>query len=253
MTITRCLLLGLILVLPVEAQSPSAKSQAVFKAGQLEKRCAPHFTRYDRFKSSDRLRNMGSSGHLEWVEITLALRHELSMALGPYLAALDAGWKGDDAELAQARTTLDQMSQRMEKCGVWTCFRWEEPRLSDGARDALDKLRARAWEGTLLAGAGQLDKAAEVFLFARKLLAELAGDVEKALDAGKKVEDPRQHPAHARTVAEVDRLEGSVKGALATLQGTRDQLKKDTEALAVVVEEVRAFKQSIGSLSFRSG
>ncbi|MHC4136342.1 MAG: hypothetical protein ACYS0K_15315 [Planctomycetota bacterium] len=253
MTITRCLLLGLILVLPVEAQSPSAKSQAVFKAGQLEKRCASHFARYERFKSTDRLRNMGSSGRVEWVDVTLALRRELSMALGPYLAALDAGWKGDDAELKQARATLEQMSLRMEKCGVWTCFRWEDPRLSDGARDALDKIRAKAWEATLLAEAGQLDKAADALQFARKLLAEMARDVEKALDDGRKVEDPRQHPAHARTVAEVDRLEGSVKGDLANLQGTRDQLKKDTEALAAVVEEVRNFLRSIGSLDYRSG
>jgi len=253
MTITRCMLLGLILVLPVEAQSPSAKSQAVFKAGELEKRCAPHFTRYERFKSTDRLRNMGSSGRVEWVEVTLAMRHELSMALGPYLAAIDAGWKGDDAELKRARTALEAMSVRMKECGVWTCFRWDEPRLSDGARDALDKIRAKAWEATLLAEAGQLDKAAAALQFARKLLKEMGDDVEKALDGGRKVEDPRQHPAHARTVAEVDRLEGSLKGDLGKLQGTRDQLKKDTEALGVVVEEVRAFKQSIGSLDFRSG
>jgi len=253
MTIMRCLLLGLILVYSVKAQSPSAKSQAVFKAGQLEERCAPHFARYERFKSTDRLRNMGSSGRVEWVEVTLAMRHELSMALGPYLAALDAGWKGDDAELKQARATLEQMTQRMEKCGVWTCFRWEEPRLSDGARNSLDLIRAKAWEATLLAEAGELDKAAAALQFARKLFSEMGGAVEDSRDQGQQVEDPREHAAYARAVAEVDRLEGSLKGDFAKLQGTRDQLKKDTEGLAVVVEEVRTFLHSIGALDFRSG
>jgi hypothetical protein len=250
MTTMRCLLLGFFLVLPVAAQSPSAKSQAVFTAGQLEERCASHFTRYERFKSTDRLKNMGSGGRPEWVEITLSLRRELSMALGRYLAALDAGWKADDAELAQVRATLEQMSARMEKCGVWTCFRWDEPRLSDRARDALDKIRAKAWEGTLLA---DLDQAAAAFQFARKLLAEMGRDVEKALDQGKEVEDPRKHPAYDRTVAEVDRLENSVKGQLAGVQATRDRLKNDTIALGAVVEEVRTFLQSIGPIDFRSG
>ncbi|MHC5051205.1 MAG: hypothetical protein ACYTGK_11425, partial [Planctomycetota bacterium] len=45
----------------------------------------------------------------------------------------------------------------------------------------------------------------------------------------------------------------SVKGALADLQGRRDQLNTDTAALGAGVEEVRAFKQSIGPIDFRSG
>lgn len=253
MTTARCVLLGLILVVPVEAQSSSAKTQAVYAASQLEKRCESHFARYERFKSTDRLLDMGGSGRPEWVEIALSLRQEWSMVLGRYLAALDSGLKADDAELAQARATLDKLLERMRACGVWTCFRWEDPRLSDGARDNLDKIRAKAWEATLLVQAGQLDQGAEAFAFARKLLAEMGRDVEQALDQGKQVEDPRQHPAHARTVAEVDRLEGSVKGDLGKLQATRDQLKNDTTALGTVVEEVRAFKQSIGPIDFRSG
>jgi hypothetical protein len=253
MTIARGLLLGLILVVPVEAQSSSAKTQAVYAASQLGKRCESHFARYERFKSSDRLLDMGGSGRPEWVEITLSLHKEWSMVLGRYLAALDSGWKADDAELAGARAALDEQLARMRECGVWTCFRWEDARLSDGARDGLDRIRAKAWEGTLLVEAGQLDAGAEAFRFARKLLAEMGEDVEKALDQGRKVEDPRQHPAHVRTVAEVDRLEASVKGALAGLQATRDQLKNDTTALGAVVEEVRAFKQSIGPIDFRSG
>ncbi|MHC4550419.1 MAG: hypothetical protein ACYTEZ_16760 [Planctomycetota bacterium] len=243
----------LLLVLPAQAQSTTAKNQAVFTAGQLEKRCATHFARFERFESTNRLLEPSGSGQPNWVKISMDLRHELSQALGRYLAALDAGWKADDAELKQVRATLEQFHGRMEKCGVWTCFRWDEPRLSDGARDSLDKIRAKAWEGTLLVQAGKLDEGAQALQFARKLIQEIARDLDKALDEGRQVDDYREHPAHARTVAEVDRLEASVKGELGRLQETRAQLVKDTEALAGVVEECRPAMRGLQGLRGQSG
>jgi len=150
------------------AQSDSAKTQAVFTADQLEERCAAAFKRYERFESSGRLLEDGSTGVRVWVEIADSLRHELSAAITGYLKAVDSGWESSDAGLVQARGKIDAVHARMKEIGVWTCFRWEDASLPAAARDGLDKIRTPAWEGALLVELGRHDDGAASFWFARR-------------------------------------------------------------------------------------
>lgn len=223
--------------LPAFPQVSSAKTQAVFTVSQLGDRCATQFKTYERMKEGDRLLELDGSGRPQQIGITDSLRSELSRAIGGYLKALDSGWKASDPELAQARETIQATRVEMEKIGVWTCFQWDEGRLPDAARDGLDKIRQKAWEGALLVQAGKIDEAAKAFNFARELIGEHGEAIERELDRGKDVEDTRKHPAYARTVAEVDRLQASVKDELGKVQDEREQLKKDVAALHAVAEK----------------
>lgn len=242
-----------LLAAPTLAQSPSARTQAVFTASQLEKRCASQFKRYERLSDGGRLQEMDGSGRPVHVGITGSLRTELSQAIGGYLKALDSGWEASDPELSKARETIQSMQARMEEIGVWTCFEWDEKRLSDGARDGLDKIRLKAWEGTLLAKDGKIDEAAAAFAFARKLIEEHGETIEETLDQGRDVVDTRKHPAYARTVDEVDRLQDSVQDALDEVQGEREQLREDVEDLAAVQEKAAPFLREVQSFKSFSG
>jgi hypothetical protein len=237
----------------VFAQSDSAKTQAVFAAEQLEERCASDFARYERFESGGRLLEAGSSGLLTWPEITKSLRHELSAVTTLYLKALDSGWEPTDAELATTRATLEAMADRMEKVGVWTCFRWEDAALEAAERDRLDHIRLRAWQASLLVETGKLDDATGEFQFARKLVSEIDGDIEDALDAGRDVQDTRQHAAYARTLAEVERLEASVAGALGQVEESRARLQQDVNALAAAAKQHAPFLMEIQNARAPSG
>ncbi|MCP4754530.1 MAG: hypothetical protein GY866_26915, partial [Proteobacteria bacterium] len=143
--------------------------------------------------------------------------------------------------------TIEEIHEQMEKCGVWTSFRFEDSPLSDGATIKLDKIRSDAWEGSLLVKSGELDAASKAFQFARKQLQEIDRDIERGLDRGQKVEDYRSHPAYARTLDEVERFESSAKGALSELEEMRDKLNKDVEALANVAEKCAPFFRTMGS------
>jgi len=240
-----------LLAAPALAQSPSAKTQAVFTASQLGERCASDFKRYDRMKDGGRLLEKDSSGGPVHVGITKSLGSELSMAIAGYLKALDSGWDASDPELTKARETIQAVQARMEKVGVWTCFEWDEKRLPDGARDGLDKIRREAWEGTLLVQAGKIDEASAAFAFSRKLIEEHGEAIERDLDRGLDVVDTRKHPAYARTVAEVDRLQASVQDALDQVEGERERLRKDVAALHAVVEKAApALREAQNSGSF---
>lgn len=222
---------------PAYPQSASAKTQAVFTASQLDDRCAPQFKAYERMQEAGRLLEMDSSGRPQQIRITDSLRSELSRAIGGYLKAIDSGWTVSDPELAQAREAIQAIRAKMEKLGVWTCFRWDEDRLPDAARDSFDKIRQKAWEGQLLVETGKIDEASKAFAFARKLIGEHGEAIESGLDRGQDVEDTRKHPAHARTVAEIDRLQASVKEELGKVQDEREQLRKDVAALHAVAEK----------------
>jgi len=239
------LVLAALFITPVFAQSDSARTQAAYTASQLEERCASEFKRYERVKSSDRLLSKGSSGRLAWVDITQSLHKELSPAITAYVKAIASGWKPTDPDLAKARKAIDAMTARMVKVGVWTCFRWEDAALPAAERDRLDAIRRKAWEGTLLVKAGKLDPAAAALKFARKLVSEYDAVIEKALDAGREVEDTRKHAAYARTMAEVKRLEASVKGELDAVTESRARFMRDAAALSAEAERHAPFLREI--------
>jgi tetratricopeptide (TPR) repeat protein len=240
MTLTRHTLIILALVAllatPAFSQSSSAKTQAVFTASQMEERCAASFKQYERFKEGGRLLELEGSIPRQ-VGIVAKLGSELDMALTNYLKAIDSGWKASDAELTKARETIQAMQARMEKVGVWTCFQWDEKRLPDADRASFDRIRLKAWEGTLLVKVGRIDEAAKAFAFARELIEEHGEAIDRRLDAGTDVVDTRKHPAYARTVAEVDRLQATVKSELDKVQGARDRLEQDVAALAAAAEK----------------
>jgi len=238
---------------PVFAQSDSAKTQAVFRADQLEERCAALFKRYERFKSSDRLFSPGSSGRLVWVEITKSLQGELSPAITGYLKAVASGWKPSDPDLEKARGKIEAMAARMEKVGTWTCFRWDDAELPAAAREGLDTIRLKAWEGTLLVEADKLDAASDAFRFAKKLVSEYDSVIEKALDSGQDVQDTRKHAAYLRTLAEVERLSESVAGELGRIQESRARLERDVAALAAAVELHAPFLRGLQNARATSG
>jgi len=237
----------------VFAQSDSAKTQAVFMAGQLEQRCAAGFKRYERFKSSNRLLEPGASGRLVWAEITKSLGHELSTAITGYLKAIRSGWKQSDADLAKALVKIKAMADRMEKVGVWTCFRWDDAEFPAASRERLDAIRLKAWEGTLLVKAGKLDAASGAFQFAKKLVSEYGSDIERALDEGKQVNDTRKHPAYLRTLEEMDRLHASVAGQLGKVTEGRARLKRDIAALAAAAKTHAPFLREIQNARAPSG
>jgi len=235
---------------PAVAQSSSAKTQAVFTASKLEERCAASFKRYDRMKEAGRLLELDGSKRPLHLGIVTSLRRELGMALTGYCKATDSGWKGSDAELSKARESIQAMQKRMEQAGVWTCFAWDEARLPDADRDSFDKIRNKAWEGALLAELKDIDEAARRFAFARELIGEHGEAIVKLLDGGQDVVDTRKHPAYARMVAEVDRLQASVQKSLDAVTGARDQLLADVKSLAAAAEKAAPFFREIGNASF---
>ncbi|MEN8151745.1 MAG: hypothetical protein ABFS86_18155 [Planctomycetota bacterium] len=257
MTSLRPTLIGLflvaLLVTPAVAQSPSAKTQAVFAASQLEERCATAFTKYDRMKEAGRLMELDGSDRPLHLGIVGSLQHELDMALTTYFKAIDSGWKASDAELTKARETIQAMQKRMEQVGLWTCLAWDEARLPDGARGSFHKIRNKAWEGVLLAQVKNIDESARMFAFARELIQEHGEAIDRELDAGRDVVDTRKHPAYARMVAEVDRLQASVQGSLDAVTGERDQLVADVGALAAAAEKAEPFFREIGNAGSLSG
>lgn len=238
---------------PAVAQSPSAKTQAVFTASKLEERCAASFKKYDRMKEAGRLLELDGSKRPLHLGIVTTLRRELGMALTGYFKAIDSGWKGSDAELSKARESIQAMQKRMEQAGVWTCFAWGEARLPDADRDSFDKIRNKAWEGALLAELKNIDEAARMFAFARELIEEHGEAIDKLLDGGKDVVDTRKHPAYARMVAEVDRLQASVQKSLDAVTGERDQLLADVKSLAAAAEKAAPFFGEIGNAGRLSG
>lgn len=249
MTILRCLLFLLLGVLftgswGVQSTSAGNVENAAFIASQLEKRCASSFARYERLKDKDMLMEGVPPA---WVGVTKDLNTELNLAIRTYNSAVSSGFSADDPNMKQAKETIEEIHEQMEKCGVWTSFRFEDSPLPDGATIKLDKIRSDAWEGSLLVKSGELDAASKAFQFARKQLQEIDRDIERGLDRGQKVEDYRSHPAYARTLDEVERFESSAKGALSELEEMRDKLNKDVEALANIADRCAPFFRTMGS------
>ncbi len=243
-----------IFTLPVAAQSPSDKTQAVYTVSKLVEKTESEFKKYERLKEGDRLMEVsGQSGPPAIVNITKSLRSELSQALGSYLKAIDSGWSASDPELSKARETIQTVQARMEEVGVWICFKWDEERLSDRARDDLDAIRLKAWEGTLIMKLGKVDAAVAAFAFARKLVDEHSQAIENQLDQGQDVVDTRKHPAFARTITEIDRLEASVKDDLGKVEGEREQLTQDIKALVAVSQKASPFLQEVRNFGSFSG
>ncbi len=183
------LLVIMVCIAPVHAQSDSTKTQAVFAAGELESRCAASFRQFERFEETDRLMEIGGSGMVMHAEIVGELRRQLGLALSLYLAAIDDGWPEDDPELAAARQSIEQGIEQMVACGMWTCFRWDDPPIAFEAVDQLDTIRNRAWNATLLVQAGDLDAANRDFEFADTLIGEFGENIDEALDRGEEVDD----------------------------------------------------------------
>lgn len=231
----------------VQSTSAGNVENAAFIASQLEKRCASSFTRYERLKDKDMLMEGVPPA---WVGVTKDLNNELNLAIRAYNSALSSGFSADDPSMKQAKETIEELHKRMEKCGVWTSFRFEDSPLSDGATIKLDKIRSGAWEGSLLVKSGELDAASKAFQFARKQLQEIDRDIEQGLDRGQEVEDYRNHSAYARTVDEVKRFESSAKGALSELEEIRDKLNKDVAALAGTIEQCTPFIRTMNALRY---
>jgi len=247
------LLLVVVLTTPAVAQSPSAKTQAVFAASQLEERSATTFKKYERMSEAGRLMELDGSGRPLQLGIVASLQSELNLVLVPYFKAIDSGWGSDDSELKKARETIQAVQGRMEKAGLWTCVRWNETRLPDSAQVAFDKIRLKAWEGALLAKVKNVDEANRMFDFARELIEEHGEAIDRQLDEGMDVVDTRKHPAYARMIAEVDRLQASVQGALDAVAGDRDQLVADVKALAEAANKAAPFFREIAGAGSFSG